>query len=202
MKRFKDPIYGYVDIPKNVVSSIIDTPTFQRLRYIKQTSYLPVYSAALHNRFVHSLGVYHLGRKACATLMENSSEIIGEVSFDIRVQKTFELACLLHDVGHAPFSHSGEDFYIDEEHTIYKLLVDTVKEDAFSSDVEYYHQNVKPAAPHEIMSSIVALIQFPGEFQSADERSFFARCITGYKYRDAEKNAAHAILNAFISLLN
>jgi len=132
MKRFKDPIYGYVDIPKNVVSSIIDTPTFQRLRYIKQTSYLPVYSAALHNRFVHSLGVYHLGRKACATLMENSSEIIGEVSFDIRVQKTFELACLLHDVGHAPFSHSGEDFYIDEEHTIYKLLVDTVKEDAFS----------------------------------------------------------------------
>ena len=202
MKRFKDPIYGYVDIPKNVVSSIIDTPTFQRLRYIKQTSYLPVYSAALHNRFVHSLGVYHLGRKACATLMNNSRTIIDEATLDVRIEEIFELACLLHDVGHAPFSHSGEDFYIDEHHTIYNLLVDTVNENVFSSDVDYYHQNVKPAAPHEIMSAIVALKQFPDKFHNDDERSFFARCITGYKYRDTEKNAAHAVLNAFISLLN
>ena len=38
MKKFKDPIYGYIKIPKTIVTRIIDTPEFQRLRYIKQTS--------------------------------------------------------------------------------------------------------------------------------------------------------------------
>lgn len=37
---------------------------FQRLRNIVQTSYAPLYSAAVHNRFIHSLGVYHLGEIA------------------------------------------------------------------------------------------------------------------------------------------
>lgn len=62
MKRIKDPIYGYIYISKEIVKSIIDTAEFQRLRYIRQTSYLPVYPSALHNRFTHSLGVYYLGK--------------------------------------------------------------------------------------------------------------------------------------------
>lgn len=203
MKQFKDPIYGYVSIDKDIVSKIIDTPEFQRLRYIKQTSYLPVYSAALHNRFVHSLGVYFLGKKACKTLLKNSKDIIDEYKIDIEIKTIFELACLLHDVGHAPFSHSGEDFYIDDKKTIYNLLVETVNDEVFATDViKYYHANGKTAAPHEIMSVIVALTQFGGFFHTAKERSFFARCITGYKYRDTEKNAENAILNAFVSLLN
>ena len=60
-KQFKDPIYGYVEIPRNYVSEIIDTAEFQRLRRIIQTSYSPLYPSAIHNRFVHSIGVYHLG---------------------------------------------------------------------------------------------------------------------------------------------
>ncbi len=60
-KRFKDPVYGYIDIDETVISNIIDTAGFQRLRNIIQTSYSPLYSSAVHNRFVHSLGVYHLG---------------------------------------------------------------------------------------------------------------------------------------------
>ena len=75
MKQFKDPIYGYINIPKTIVKDIIDTAEFQRLRYIKQTSYLPVYSAALHNRFIHSLGVYHLGKMASDAVFNNSKEI-------------------------------------------------------------------------------------------------------------------------------
>lgn len=63
MKQFKDPIYGYINVPKTIVKDIIDTAEFQRLRYIKQTSYLPVYSAALHNRFIRSLDAYHLVKK-------------------------------------------------------------------------------------------------------------------------------------------
>ena len=201
MKQFKDPIYGYIDIPRDIVSKIIDTPEFQRLRYIKQTSYLPVYSAALHNRFIHSLGVYFLGRKASCALYRNSKQIIEEYS-DINIKFFFELACLLHDVRHAPFSHSGEDFYIDKDKTIFNKLIDVVNDSEFKEDVQYYHSNGKTAAPHEIMSVIVSLKQFESFFYDEHERSFFARCITGYKYRDAETNIKHSLLNAFITLLN
>ncbi len=58
-KTFKDPVYGYIFIEKGITHDIIDTPTFQRLRDIRQTSYAPLYLASLHNRFVYSIGVYH-----------------------------------------------------------------------------------------------------------------------------------------------
>ena len=205
MKQFKDPIYGYISVPNDIVNKIIDTPTFQRLRYIQQTSYLPVYSAALHNRFIHSLGVYFLGDKACTAITNNSNDILDKFppeKLGFNIIETFKLACLLHDVGHAPFSHSGEGFFIDEAKTIYSSLISLVNDPVFSADVEYYHKFAKPAAPHEIMSVIVSIKQFSSFLPDAKVRDFFARCITGYKYRDTESNSVHAILNAFISLLN
>lgn len=64
MKRIKDPIYGYISIDEHIFFDIIDTACFQRLRNIRQTSYIPLYPASFHNRFIHSLGVYHLGQMA------------------------------------------------------------------------------------------------------------------------------------------
>lgn len=108
IKIFKDPIYGYVDIEGSLVKNIIDTATFQRLRKIKQTSYEPLYLTALHNRFVHSLGVYHLGKLVAESLMMSIKEV--HKSFEDKklrvIRETFLYACLLHDVGHAPFSHN------------------------------------------------------------------------------------------------
>ena len=63
MKQIKDPIYGYIDID-DFCLPLIDTAEFQRLRNIVQTGYQSLYPSALHNRFVHSIGVYHLGKKA------------------------------------------------------------------------------------------------------------------------------------------
>lgn len=67
-KRLKDPIYGYIEIPRRYMEEIVDTAAFQRLRRVIQTSYSPLYASAVHNRFVHSLGVYHLGEIAAETL--------------------------------------------------------------------------------------------------------------------------------------
>lgn len=61
-KIIKDPIYGYIEI-EDCYASIVDSPFFQRLRDIIQTSYVSVYPASLHNRFTHSLGVFYLGKK-------------------------------------------------------------------------------------------------------------------------------------------
>ena len=65
-KKIKDPIYGYVKIPVEYMEEIIDKAELQRLRRILQTSYSPLYSSAIHNRFVHSIGVFHLGSMAAA----------------------------------------------------------------------------------------------------------------------------------------
>ena len=67
-KKFKDPIYGYISIPVEIIKNVVDTAVFQRLRRIVQTSYAPLYSSAVHNRFVHSIGVFHLGRIASGKL--------------------------------------------------------------------------------------------------------------------------------------
>ena len=68
-KTIRDPMYGYIkiDYPFTV---LIDTEEFQRLRNIRQTGYQSLYPSALHNRFVHSLGVFHLGREGICKLSQ------------------------------------------------------------------------------------------------------------------------------------
>jgi len=202
-KKFKDPVYGYISIPKEVVTQIIDSAEFQRLRFIRQTSYQPLYSAALHNRFIHSLGVYHLGTKVFNAIKLSSD--LDECNID-DLERIFSLSCLLHDVGHAPFSHSGEEFYLKnngdfEKEDLYLQLREQVNNESFTRDMQIYHQKKKPAAPHEIMSVIVAIKRFPNYFTDSEMRSFFARCITGYKYSEVETKEI-SIFNVFISLLN
>lgn len=203
-KRLKDPIYGYIDIPSNYMVDIVDTSSFQRLRRIIQTSYSPLYSSAVHNRFVHSLGVYHLGEIALNTLeyeIKNNEHVINT---DLNVDKTgklFLLACMLHDVGHAPFSHTGEEFYLDsnkEYGLLHERLIQIVNSDNFSKDVPSVKSSA--AAPHEIMSIIIALKEYAQFFDDADDREFFARCISGYRY--SEESKKNGLKNCFISLLN
>ena len=187
-KQFKDPIYGYIEIDSKIVSQIIDTPVFQRLKDIRQTSYTPLYPAAYHNRYVHSLGVYYLGRiafnsiKPQLLLQSQDLEIKSQIDSFKRI---FELACLLHDVGHAPFSHTGENFFLDKKNTLYKTLKETINDEKFSSDFDALGAK-KPAA-HECMSCIVAINSFPMFFESTFEKNLFARCIIGMNFRFTAK---------------
>ncbi len=203
-KRLKDPIYGYIGIQTRYMNEIIDTDCFQRLRRIIQTSYSPLYSSAVHNRFVHSLGVFHLGEMAIEQLEAEikKKKIIKKFACLIKKYKEiFLIACLLHDVGHAPFSHTGEVFYLDENSSneaIHEMLKDVVKSDSFTRDLP--GGKYGSAAPHEIMSAIVGLKRFPEFFNGEEEREFFARCITGYRY--SEKNEEKEILNCFVQILN
>ena len=201
-KKLKDPLYGYIAVPEDIMHAIVDSAAFQRLRRITQTSYAPLYSSAMHNRFVHSLGVYHLGKIASDSLVrEIKKEVKSERDLNVeRMQKVFLLACLLHDVGHAPFSHTGEDFYLAEEGNysqLHTLLKDEVSDAQFTNDVDAVR---KSAAPHEIMSAIVGLRSFASFFLDPEEKDFFARCITGYQYGNL--NAKDSIRNCFIQLLN
>lgn len=206
--KFKDPIYGYIEVEGNVVSNIIDTACFQRLRNIVQTSYSPLYPSALHNRFVHSIGVYHLGKLVANTLL-NDKEKYADIDDLHRYLDIFVKACLLHDVGHAPFSHTGERYYLGKDGSrsgLHREIINLTGD--IDLDDEIQSKNYK-AAPHELMSVIVALKEFSYLFKNNEERSFFARCITGYTYATKiDKNNEHSnlplysFLNCLISFLN
>ncbi|MCL2020031.1 MAG: HD domain-containing protein [Oscillospiraceae bacterium] len=193
-KLIKDPLYGYVKIREDYVHKIIDTAVFQRLRRIVQTSYSPLFPSSEHNRFAHSIGVFHLGGIAAETLL---SEFCGDddekrKKLD-KVRDVFLLSCLLHDVGHAPFSHTGEQFFPPGEE-LNKTLMGFVKSDKFEKDI------VKIAAKHEIMSAIVGIKYFGKDFLTEPFYiEFFARCITGYTYSNKETD--YGLYNCFISLL-
>jgi len=199
-KRFKDPIYGYIEIEEDIVDRIIDSASFQRLRDIIQTSYTPLYASAMHNRFVHSLGVFYLAGLALDSILET-------IPMDINIDRCsiiFKYACLLHDVGHAPFSHAGEYFYLDANSSrdeLHQEILDLINDKDTKLKKEIDTNTNYNAAPHELMSAIVGLRQFSDLFISSEEREFFIRCITGYKYSEG-CDCKRSILNCVISLLS
>lgn len=95
----KDPLYDYIRITETE-KKIIDTGPVQRLRRIRQLSGAEyVYPAANHTRFEHVLGVMHLAGVL-------ASNLPAELSHE-EIQKV-KVAALLHDIGHAPYSHLFE----------------------------------------------------------------------------------------------
>lgn len=200
-KRIKDPIYGYIQIPVGYMTDIVDTAPFQRLRRIIQTSYSPLYSSAVHNRFVHSMGVYYLGELAAQQLISEAKTKIGDtINFSL-YGEVFKLACLLHDVGHAPFSHTGESFYLSEDHDCTKLherLIEVIGSTEFEKDIP--QDKSLAAAPHEIMSAIIGVLKYSSFFDTVEKKELFVRCITGYKY--SVRTTENSIKNCFISMLN
>lgn len=100
----RDPVHGSIHILAEE-APIIRAPFFQRLRNIKQLGFSEyVFPGATHTRFIHSIGVMNVGERAFDKLFyhfKNNSELQ-------RIKETFKLACLLHDIGHAPLSHTTE----------------------------------------------------------------------------------------------
>jgi len=119
MDVIRDPLWNNIRVD-DVALRLIDTATFQRLRYVRQLglAYL-VYPGATHTRFEHALGAYHLARRTLALLAER-----GELA---RVESSegaiIMAAALLHDIGHYPFSHALEEIgALDHEEVAHELI--------------------------------------------------------------------------------
>jgi len=101
----RDPLWDNIRLEPLAIACI-DTPAFQRLRYVRQLGHaFLVYPGATHSRFEHALGAYHLARRALAMLDERG-DLAG---VDEGERLAVRLAALLHDLGHYPFSHALEE---------------------------------------------------------------------------------------------
>ena len=121
-RTYYDPLHKSITLSSSIpeekmVMELIDSSPFQRLRRIKQLgpAYLTFHGAE-SSRFTHSLGVFHLTRRAINHLCKIDSSL-----------KDYKFilygAALLHDLGHGPLSHTSEEiFKIKHEDWTAKLI--------------------------------------------------------------------------------
>lgn len=195
-KRILDSVHGYIKIKEQLVDNFIDTVYFQRMRRIEQTSTRSLFPSARHDRFIHSLGVYHLGHMIIESL-KNTDEF---ASFPINkgvVFRSYELACLLHDIGHSPFSHTFEEYFDNEDHNLSEMLEREINSEVYHNDSLSY---LKEAAPHEKMSAYLCLKVFKDAIKiyKADIE-LVVRMIIGCKFKDNDNKSFE---NAFIDLIH
>ncbi|MDQ2721390.1 MAG: HD domain-containing protein [Bacteroidota bacterium] len=106
-KIINDPVYGFITIDDDLIYQIISHPFYQRLRRIHQMALAQmVYPGAVHTRLHHSLGAYHL---ICNAIHELKSK---GIAITEQEEQGVKIAILLHDIGHAPYSHALENILI------------------------------------------------------------------------------------------
>ena len=193
MRIFHDPIHGHIRMPRKYCEAFIDTPEFQRLKYIEQTSMRVIFPSARHDRFSHSLGVFYLAYKAISVL-KCSTKNISDI-----VANSFVIASLLHDVGHAPFSHSLEHLYKKQVDKYFSRKSSCLRN---KRDKDDFCSRIGSAAPHEFASAWLALTKFKNDIKKFDaDPPLVARMITGAQYHSPINQDEH-YRNILISLLN
>ncbi|ARF09302.1 HD phosphohydrolase [Catovirus CTV1] len=180
-KSIHDSIHGYISI-SNIANHIINAPEFQRLRDISQLGTCKyAFPNAHHNRFVHSIGTYHLAgeilnniiKKTLVADIENYLKNINELQdyysrkydsqvflVDEYICEMIKIAALCHDLGHGPFSHVFDDFFLptkknphpnDTHEERSKLLLELIikkseflRELVTDSDIEFMKTIISP----------------------------------------------------------
>jgi len=109
-RTFHDPLHRSIrldgDQPAEaMVLALVDSRPFQRLRRIRQLgpAFLTFHGAE-SSRFTHSLGVFHLARQALERLIRRDPSLEAQ-------RAVLYASALLHDLGHGPLSHTGEEMF-------------------------------------------------------------------------------------------
>jgi hypothetical protein len=183
-RLYRDPVHNIIALSlaradDALLVQLIDTPEFQRLRYIKQLGLaLYTYQGAEHSRFTHSLGVMHV--------MTRVLDLLGrrhEISAEARV--VARAAAMLHDIGHGPFSHVVEKILkLHHEQWTARIIADP------ATEVHQRLAQYDAALPEKVIAAIEHRYRpaFVGQLVSsqldADRLDYLLRdsLMTGAKY--------------------
>ncbi len=161
-RTYHDPLHGAItltvsDPTEALLIQLIDTPAFQRLRRIRQLGTASLtFHGAEGSRFTHSLGVMAVARRAFDLLADRYPQL--------QPYRPLVLCgALLHDIGHGPFSHTGEDIFgSNHEYWTCRILRESLplrhKLDTFSPDLvdqleQVYLKQFEPPVVWQLVSS-------------------------------------------------
>jgi len=152
-KIVNDPVYGFITIDHPLIFTLISHPYYQRLRRIHQMALAHlVYPGAMHTRFHHSMGAYHL---MCCAL----SELKGKgVDITEEEEVAAKMAILLHDIGHGPYSHALENGIIEgvSHEEISQWLMEELNREmdgALTLTIEIFNGRYHKTFLHQLVSS-------------------------------------------------
>ena len=162
MRTYHDPLHGAITLDSDdpveaLLTELIDTPAFQRLRRIRQLGPASLtFHGAETSRFTHSLGVLAVTRRAFDRLAKLHEEL--------RPHRAVALcAALLHDVGHGPFSHTAEELFSSHherwtmaivEHSVeIRSLLDAFQEDLWRLINQVYTHDYPVPCVWQLVSS-------------------------------------------------
>jgi len=180
---YRDPVHNIIplrdDAEGQLMVRLIDAPEFQRLRRIKQLGLgLYTYQGAEHSRFTHSLGAAHLMTRILDRLSD-TYEIDAEDRIAARA------AALLHDVGHAPFSHAMEKT-LGVHHEQVTIAAITSVETALNQTLSSHSQELPARVASIIRGDFkpAALAQLVSSQLDVDRMDYLLRdsLMTGAKY--------------------
>ena len=138
-RTYHDPLHHGINLnshdpAEGLVMELIDSPAFQRLRRIRQLgpAFLTFHGAE-SSRFTHSLGVFHIARKAFKKLEEIDNNLTSQ-------RGLVYAASLLHDLGHGPLSHTGEEIFGIKHEKISAKLIES--ESSIKQPLEKYQKGL------------------------------------------------------------
>lgn len=223
-KIIRDLVHEYINVT-DFELEIIDTIAFQRLKDVRQLTCQHVYPSARHTRFEHSLGVLELTRQAIKCLNKNGFIMnkTKEKNYNIideNLQFNVYIAALLHDVGHCPFSHLGENEFDKEKvrEELYLEMAENIhlKDSELISIIKNSTKEI--GAVHEQLSCIVILriykelltdlsVKPKDENDTCDvciDYELVIRCILGIEYdvSTAHKFDENGKKNILVRLIN
>lgn len=228
MMQIPDPVHGYITL-EGMYADIVNTPEFQRLRSIEQVSFRPSYPGARHDRFIHSLGTYHLAGRFVESFFRNLDDDVDDLALpeekvwaqeEKTLRASFLYAALLHDIGHAPFSHTTEDFFLRQRGStglpqIWEDLCEAVGAVNPAEGALFRKEDKKIGAAHEIASALVLVSKWdvltnPNRKREPVDLALAARMVIGFPYKPGDLMAlgsSHTtetlgIRNCMIQMLN
>ena len=149
---FNDPIYGFIAIETDLILQLINHPYFQRLRRISQMGLSSlVYPGAHHTRFEHAIGAMHVMQKAIEVLITKGIQISPQE------REAMQIAILLHDIGHGPFSHATEKTLLHGiHHETISLRVISLLNQIFNGKLDLAYQIFTNQYPRKFMYQLVS----------------------------------------------